>query len=177
MSFVELAGAFLGGGGLTSAITGAVGAFTKYKELSLSYEHERLKWDYEIKMYSAQTQQERFLVESNRLIVTETVAAETQRAAINADASETVALLNRAGRAPWWAVARTLFRPGLTLSLFAACVMMPFMPMPEIGDGYVVNPAIEGIYSTIRQGFAAALGFWFGSRAVNDPDPKAGYRL
>lgn len=177
MSVLDLVGAFLGGGGLTSAITGAVGAFTKYKELSLSYEHERHKWDYEIKMYSAQTQQERFLAESNRLMVTETVAAEAQRAAIEADAAETVALINRAGKAPWWAVIRTLFRPALTLALFVACVLMPFMPMPEIGDGAVINPAIEGIYSTIRQGFAAALGFWFGSRAVSDPDPKAAYRL
>ena len=177
MSVLDLLGTFLGGGGLTSAITGAVGAFTKYKELSLSYEHERAKWDYEIKMYDAQIQQERYLVEKKALMVTETVAAATQQAAINADAAETVALINRRGKAPWWAIIRTLFRPALTLAMFLACLTMPFLPMPEISDGYVVNPAIEGIYSTIRQGFAAALGFWFGSRAVSDADPKAAYRL
>lgn|GEM_PF-4238381 len=174
MSFLDLIGSFLGGGGLTSAITGAVGAFTKYKELKLYYEHEGKKWDYEVKMFAAQAGHERYLVENKRLMVTETVAAATQQAAIHADASEAVALLRRQGNAPAWAVFRTLFRPGLTLSLFFACLLMPFMPMPAVAAGMVVNPHIAGIYSTIRQGFAAALGFWFGSRAVSNPNKSAG---
>ena len=117
MSAVDLLSAFLGGGGLTSAITGAVGAFTKYKELALSYEHERSKWNYELKMYAAQTQQERYLVENKRLMVTETVAAATQQSAITADSAEVVALLKRTGKAPTWAVFRSLFRPFLTSAL------------------------------------------------------------
>lgn len=174
MSFWALAADFLSGGGLTSAVTGAVGAVVKYKELKLSYEHETKKWDYEVKMYAAQTQQERYLVENKRLMVTETVAAATQQAAINADAYEAIALLNRKGKAPFWAVARTLFRPGLTLSLFFACVLMPFMPMPAMAVGTIINPNISGIYSTVRQGFSAALGFWFGSRAVSSPQDDMG---
>ena len=175
MSVWDVVGGFFSGGGLTSAITGAVGAFTKYKELKLSYEHERHKWDYEVKMYAAQTEQERFLAEQGRLIVNETVAGATQQAAIHADALETVALLKRQGAAPTWAIFRTLFRPGLTLSLFFACLLMPFMPMPTVTTGMTLNPAIAGIYSTIRQGFAAALGFWFGSRAVSGPDKDGGH--
>lgn len=172
MSWLDLVGGFLGGGGLTSAITGALGAFTKYKELKLSYEHERHKWDYEVKMYAAQTEQERYLAENNRLIVTETVAGMTQRAAIEADSSEVVELIKRRGKAPYWAIIRTMFRPTLTLALFVACMLIPFMPMPLLGVDIVVNPIVMDVYTTLRQGFSAALGFWFGSRAISDPNAQ-----
>lgn len=170
MSFVDIVSTFLGGGGLTSAVTGAVGAFTKYKELKLSYQHEKDKWQYEVDMYAAQAAQERYLVDNKRLMVTETVAAATLQSALQADSAEVVELLKRKGDTPKWAIFRTLFRPGLTLALFFACLIMPFMPLPAVPAGMTISPHIAGIYSTIRQGFAAALGFWFGSRAVSGPD-------
>lgn len=176
MSFIDLATSFLGGGGLTAAVTGAIGAFTKYKELKLSYEHKKDQWAFEVQMYQAQSQQERYLVEKKALMVTETVNAATLQAAINSDSREVVELLKRKGKAPLWAIFRILFRPMLTLALFFACVFMPFMPMPEVSDTYVANPDISGIYTTIRQGFSATLGFWFGSRAVSGPDDNSPYR-
>lgn len=176
MSFIDLATSFLGGGGLTAAVTGAIGAFTKYKELKLSYEHKKAQWAFEVQMYQAQVKQEQYLVEKKGLMVTETVSAATLQAAIHSDSQEVVALLKRKGKAPMWAVFRTLFRPMLTLFLFFACVFMPFMPMPEVSDTYVANPDVAGIYTTIRQGFSATLGFWFGSRAVSGPDGNTPYK-
>lgn len=166
--FIDLAGQFFGGGGLTSAVTGAVGAFTKYKELKLSYDHEKDRWEYEVKMLSAQTAHERYLVENKRLMVTETVSAATLQEAIRGDSAEVKALIDRAGQAPKWAVFRTLFRPIITIKLFIALVAMPFMPMPVVAEGTVIAGPVANLYATLRQGFSAALGFWFGSRAVGE---------
>lgn len=165
---------WLTGGGLTSTITGSISAFVKYKELKLSYDHERDRWNYEISMYKNQRDHERYLVDQKALMVNEVTATHAQRTAIESDMREVVALLKRPGDAPAWAVFRTLFRPGLTLCLFFACVFIPFMPLPTVPSGMEESTVVKGVYNTILQGFSAALGFWFGSRLVSEPINKKG---
>jgi hypothetical protein len=147
------------GGGLTTIATGAIGAYTKLKEMKLQNEHQKFQMKYEVEMHKLQFQSDKYLGDLNLLIAKEAGANQSFNSAINAEAR-----INDHGLPIAVRSIRTLFRPGLTLFLWGGTLFLAFWAI----EMTVIN---QGIALTFQQGASAASGFWFGSRAVGS-DPK-----
>lgn len=143
-------------GGFTGIITGAIGAYTKVAEKKIDNEQRRYEMRYEVRMQSMQMKADEFMAEKQLLITKEAGADMAFTAAIRAEGQ-----LSSEGL-PWGVqAARTLFRPFLTLAMWAGVILILFIDLP-------VNTITQGIAMTLQQGASAGTGFWFGSRAVGN---------
>jgi len=154
MSLLASAVDMLTGGGLTGLISGGIGAYTKIQEKKLELEHRRYEMNYEVKMHQLQFRSDKYLADKTLLIGKQAGEDMLLNSAIQAEGR-----LNDDGL-PWQVRSiRTLFRPFLTIFLWAGALAMAYSSMP-------VTVITQGIAMTFQQGASAATGFWFGSRAV-----------
>ena len=128
----------------------------RFRKRSLRLNTGQFEMKYEIQMHKLQFESDRYLADKELLIQKQQGEDVAFDSAINAEAG-----LSDEGL-PWGVRAiRTLFRPALTMFLWAGALWMAFSDLP-------VNPITQGIALTFQQGASAATGFWFGSRAVGN---------
>ena len=151
MSFAATAIDFLTGGGITSIATGAIGAYTKLKELKINNEHRQFEMKYEVSMHKLQSAADAVKMEHKLLISEQQTSAADFQAAINAQAR-----ISSINLSPKVNGLRALLRPGLTTFLWVCTLVLAFYP------------ATAPIALTFQQGAMAATGFWFGSRAIGN---------
>lgn len=154
MSLLSSAVDLVTSGGLTGIITGGIGAFTKIKEMKIVNEQRRYEMNYEVRMHKLQFESDKHMADQELLITKQAGEDAAFTAAIQAEGR-----LDDHGL-PWGVRAcRTLFRPFLTMFMWAGTLLMAFSGLP-------VTAITEGVAMTFQQGASAGTGFWFGSRAV-----------
>lgn len=140
--------------GVTALISGGIGAYTKIQELKIINEHRKFEMKYEVKMHQMQFQSDKFMAEKALLITKQVGEDMAFKAAIEAEGRLSDVDL------PWPVRAiRTLFRPFLTIFMWAGTIYLAMADLP-------VNAITQGVAITFQQGAGIGTGFWFGSRAV-----------
>ena len=160
MSWMADVLSIFGGSGLSGIASAVISSIAKHKSDALSYEHEKSRWDYEVKMQGLQTNADQKLAEQGQLISKQQGEVDINLAELDTlmEAIKAESKIKTDGL-PWWVRAvRVLLRPGLTIYLWV--VLTIALIVAAWNGSHTTLLILEAIITCAM----IAFGFWFGNR-------------
>jgi len=172
---MELLGNFLGtavsvgSGGLFGLLGAVVGQVSKYFHTKAEQEFQREKWNHETKLLELQMKARAAETEQELAIVSQSGSWRGLEQSLAADAAVTPV-------STWVRDAKALFRPFLTISLWALAgfvfVKIVNGGMKNIFTGVEIQEIIRYMVYSVFFCASTATTWWFGDRALSPPAMK-----